>query len=177
MPIIDAIKEVFTSNYWSTVLGVLGGSTVIGGDLVGEAVKSASGQNGWAGVGVEAAPKLGATILAFAGGRAMGEGAGKNVLYGIGIGNSVSMLNDVINEAFRKTAAVNAMTVPGVIGARLGSSIKTMVLGSHSHGPSPSQYRQMPAAQRMSPQLISAERGVIEVPLEKVPRRPVEVMR
>lgn len=132
MPIIDEIKEFLSGEYVSTAIGVIAGSAIIGGDLVGEAVKSATGQRDWYGVGVEGGVKIPAALLAFIGGRRMPIGLGKNLLYGISIGNTVSWGNDLIGEAFRKPAAVSAMSVPGVIGSRLGTSIRAMVLGSHA---------------------------------------------
>lgn len=159
MPIIEAIKEsIGSSDFWSTVFGVFMGSNVLGGDLVGEMAKSASGQTGWYGVGVEAGVKGAATILSFAGGKMMPTGGGKNFLYGVAIGNMTSALNDATAEGFRKPVAVSAMSVPGVIGARLGAGMRAMLLGSHSHSPIQSALAQ----QRLHADVKAHEPGMLK---------------
>lgn len=170
MPIIDEIVGVLGE--W----GVIGASTVGGiilSDLAGEALKSASGQKDWAGVGVEGVPKVLLTTGFALGGKRMPAGLGKNIANGLGVGAIASWFQDMITQAFKKPTAISAMSVGDVVGTRLGYSIRSMILGSHKLAATTNAQ----LSRQITPQTASkAERGVLEVPLPRAPFG-VEIVR
>jgi len=157
------LKEWATSETGATIIGA--GLGLTGSSFVGESVASAFNlhEESAEKAGVKAAIGVGLSAGLFYLGIGM-PGLQKLTLYGASAGAGAGAVKDLIELAIPgSTVEHSAQVMVAKIRAALSPHVRGSAIQSAQQ-----TYRQV---------ITGAERGVLEVPLRKVPRKPIEILR